>query len=264
MVGAEDKAACVAGTKVSPEDLEKIRVTQRTNRSSFELGMNREVSKNAELDRIADALLKSSVLKHDEIDEIVARRDLFSSVKRRVIAESKNRQSTPRTALILRPRVLSFAALSLVAVITMISAVEAIRNRTKSRPNGNQTVARHEQASPGTSPVIPAVAPPEKDEPISNIQQAVYKPSRPRPTTVKGPYHPVRNEAPEEPIEFYALADMNSGESVGGGRVVRVDLPRASLVSLGVNIPLGNDKQLIKADLLVGPDGVPRAIRLVE
>jgi hypothetical protein len=57
---------------------------------------------------------------------------------------------------------------------------------------------------------------------------------------------------------------MNSTEALRCGRVIRVDLPRASLISLGVNIPLENDKQIIKTDLLIGPDGVPRAIRLVE
>ena len=67
----------------------------------------------------------------------------------------------------------------------------------------------------------------------------------------------------EPPQEFYALADMRPSD-IANGRVIRVDLPRASLVALGVNIPLDSDKQMIKTDLLVGPDGVPRAIRLVD
>jgi hypothetical protein len=65
--------------------------------------------------------------------------------------------------------------------------------------------------------------------------------------------------------EFYALADLHpSEEATRNGRIIRVELPRASLVALGVNLPLDSDKQMIKTDLLVGPDGVPRAIRLVD
>ena len=48
------------------------------------------------------------------------------------------------------------------------------------------------------------------------------------------------------------------------GRVVRVEMPRSALFALGVDLPLENGTRLIKADLLVGADGSPRAIRLVE
>jgi 2-polyprenyl-6-methoxyphenol hydroxylase-like FAD-dependent oxidoreductase len=43
-----------------------------------------------------------------------------------------------------------------------------------------------------------------------------------------------------------------------------VTLPRASLVALGANISLEGDSQNVTADLLVGADGVPRAIRVVD
>lgn len=69
----------------------------------------------------------------------------------------------------------------------------------------------------------------------------------------------------EEQPQFFALAGLRPSEiAVDGSRIIRVELPRASLVTLGVNVALDSDKQLIKTDLLVGPDGVPRAIRLVE
>lgn len=228
------------------------------------MGMNKQVVKNAELDRIADSLLKRSALKYDEIDEIVARRDLFLSVKRRVVG-SENRRPISGPALVFRPRVLSYASLVVVAVITVISAVEAIVNRNNGLHKAAPTVVRAPE-SPTRQKEQPnfAQSTPQQDEKETSIQQAVYRPRLEKPT-VKGPYHPPRNTAPEEqPLEFYALADMSSMEPVTGGRVVRVDLPRASLVSLGVNIPLGSDKQIIKTDLLIGPDGVPRAIRLVE
>jgi hypothetical protein len=56
----------------------------------------------------------------------------------------------------------------------------------------------------------------------------------------------------------------DNGESARGGRVIRVDISRATLFAMGINVPLENESPTVKADLLVGPDGVTRAIRLVE
>jgi hypothetical protein len=255
----------VASTQVSAENSKKICVTRHTYKSSFEMGMNRQLKRSTELDRIADSLLKSSALRHEEIEEIVDCKDLFSSVKRRVIAESENgRQTASVTSSIFRPRALSFAALAVIALITVISAVQAIVNRNKDSRKAVPGIVRTKE-SPIQHEEQPNFArpTPQQDEKGPGIEQAVYKP-RPDKPLIRTP-RPTKNATPDEqPLEFYALADMNSAEPVTGGRVVRVDLPRASLVSLGVNVPLGSDKQLIKADLLVGPDGVPRAIRLVE
>ncbi len=47
-------------------------------------------------------------------------------------------------------------------------------------------------------------------------------------------------------------------------QMLRVELPRSSLVALGLNPPLENEKGIIKTDLLVSSDGITRAIRLVK
>lgn len=60
------------------------------------------------------------------------------------------------------------------------------------------------------------------------------------------------------------MFDGDTLEAARGGHVVRVDMPRSSLFAMGVNVPLENETGSIKADLLVGPDGVTRGIRLVE
>ncbi|HYJ91498.1 MAG TPA: hypothetical protein VEV84_09330, partial [Pyrinomonadaceae bacterium] len=235
--------------------------------ASFEMDMKRQVLNNAELDRLAAALLKSSALRHGEIEEIAAREDLFLSVKRRIAAETiYDQQLATGSVLFSRPRVFAFA--SLIAILTVLFTVEAIFNRSNAirKTPQQQPVARFDNpAAPPQERITSEEQPPQREP---NYEMAVTKTGSERPTPIKTIYRPARNvqaERPEpQPIEFYALADMNSNESVSGGMVIRVDLPRASLVSLGVNVPLGSDKQLIKADLLVGPDGVPRAIRVVE
>jgi hypothetical protein len=48
------------------------------------------------------------------------------------------------------------------------------------------------------------------------------------------------------------------------GMVVRVQLTRASLSELGYPIAETPDEDLILADVLVGEDGWPRAVKLVQ
>ncbi len=67
------------------------------------------------------------------------------------------------------------------------------------------------------------------------------------------------------PAEFVSLGLRSTAEQAsGGGRVVRVDLPAASLFAMGIDVPLENGAESVRADLIIGPDGVTRAVKLVE
>jgi hypothetical protein len=65
----------------------------------------------------------------------------------------------------------------------------------------------------------------------------------------------------KEEDKFYPLtyAGNFEGEEL---HVYRVELSVASLFALGVSLPVEDRNAKIKTDLLVGADGVPRAIRL--
>ena len=230
------------------------------------MDMKRQIPNTNEFDRLASSLIKSTTLRHDEIEQIAARDDLFLSVKRRIMAEAREAQRVHTVrAWFARPRVLVFA--SIVSVLTVLFTVEAVVDRSNTRRKTPAPIAK--STSPAPPPeIIKDDTPPSRSE--SHFETAVARPNVDRPAPIRTFYHPARTaetaepEPQQQPIEFYALAGMSANESLAGGRVIRVDLPRASLVSLGVNVPLGNDKQLIKADIVVGPDGVPRAIRVVE
>ena len=49
-----------------------------------------------------------------------------------------------------------------------------------------------------------------------------------------------------------------------GGRVVRVDLPRSALAHFGLPVNMDRANERIKADVLLGVDGLPHAIRFVR
>lgn len=233
--------------------------------------MKHQTPNTTEYDRLVAALVKSTALRHEELEQIAAREDLFLSVKRRIVAEAREEQRTlSEGALFTRPRVVVFA--SVVSVLTILFTVAAIVERSNATRRTSPSVA-HTTAPTKYQEPRPEVInndAPQATRPEPNYDQASARQNVERPAPIRTIYHPSRTaetaepEPQQQPVEFYALGDMNSNESLAGGRVVRVDLPRASLVSLGVNVPLGNDKQLIKADLLIGPDGVPRAIRVIE
>ena len=69
--------------------------------------------------------------------------------------------------------------------------------------------------------------------------------------------------APEN--DFVAVTYVGDGaESTRGGRVIRVDMARSTLFAMGFPVSLENESPTVKADLLIGPDGATRAVRLVE
>lgn len=61
-------------------------------------------------------------------------------------------------------------------------------------------------------------------------------------------------------VELPGAAGLPQFES---GTIVRLELPVASLPAYGIEIPAAADERPVEADLLVGQDGLTRAIRLV-
>jgi hypothetical protein len=226
--------------------------------------MKKHVSQKARLDSLAANLLKSTVLRDDEIDYIASRDDLFSSVRAKIIADNVSRVEGPGSiTFIQRSAILTAAAAIIVIAVfgTMMVARRPNRTAVQSTPaSGEQRfveTTRHVE----TSAPSEKMSDPEIRQPMPRYEKAIEY----RPVTVeRRPVFKPQAESEEQP-QFFALAGLRPSEiAVDGSRIIRVELPRASLVTLGVNVALDSDKQLIKTDLLVGPDGVPRAIRLVE
>lgn len=61
------------------------------------------------------------------------------------------------------------------------------------------------------------------------------------------------------PLGFGSALDLQDG-----GQMVRVELPRSALARFGLPMNINRADEKIKADVLVGADGVARAIRFVQ
>jgi hypothetical protein len=64
--------------------------------------------------------------------------------------------------------------------------------------------------------------------------------------------------------DYFPLTYLVSSTAMESGTVVRIELSRSALISLGLPMSVEHANELVKADLVVGDDGVARAIRLVQ
>ena len=73
------------------------------------------------------------------------------------------------------------------------------------------------------------------------------------------------NESPREiATEFMPLGYLNAVIFQDGGQIVRVQLPRSAMASFGLPVNMERYNERVKADVLLGVDGVAQAIRFVQ
>jgi hypothetical protein len=133
------------------------------------------------------------------------------------------------------------------------------KDRTPSRP---QTTS-----SPVSSPTpAPAAQPPRKPaaRPLRRAtdNRQLVRATRSRETRVLA--RATAAKSMEETTAFIPLTYSGGAASDAGSMVVRVEVPRATLLSLGLPLNLEHGNSHVKADLLVGDDGITRAIRFVR
>lgn len=252
----------MAGTARTQKNIETIRVTKDGWRASFRIAvMKRRKLTNKELDSLGQLVVKAGAVDESEIDRAVADPKLFEAVLSRIAATAES--SNVKTRWSWKP-VAAYGAVAL-----MISTLVA---GYFSYEGGQPTnLAR-------VTPMVYTVG--ETKGPI-NIDPV----RQPQPPNVEDDIRPVPavlNRTVDKPVEskvrrpkektlhlreadFHPIGGPeNAEDAVLDGRVVRVEMPRSALFALGVDLPLENGTKAVKADLLVGADGITRGIRLVE
>ena len=68
----------------------------------------------------------------------------------------------------------------------------------------------------------------------------------------------------ESYTEFFPIANNFSSEQLDRGQVIRVQLPRSSLFAIGMPVDVNRLDESVKADLVMGEDGIARAVRFVQ
>lgn len=252
----------MARKKVDAENAWKTYVTAGKRFASFNMTMKSRITDKSTLDSIGRELFKKAAVPAETLDEITSAPEMFQKILVRAAAERP--ASTPGMSILAwKSAVAGFAA---VVLICVAAVVWFVRIRTP-----EEKAAVSNTSKPVAVPVSAISA--DNEAELPKLAEISYRnePKLPLRRTKKKrdlrtPQRSKRRSVPESQVsEFYALNFApNTEETYQDGRIIRVKLSRTSLFALGVNIPLENDAVTIKTDLLVGPDGVAQAIRLVD
>lgn len=130
---------------------------------------------------------------------------------------------------------------------------------------GPPAVAQQKQSQADTEVVAPA--------PVEAKVVGSRPAFTPRPRAANVSYHEGRGSRPaladagrsqEVATEFIPLVQAEPYAQAEEGHLVRVELPRSALVSFGLPVNVEAPGGRVKADVLMGQDGIARAIRFVR
>jgi hypothetical protein len=131
----------------------------------------------------------------------------------------------------------------------------------RSRPVA-PAVASNDSAAPSRpTEVKPVPAPATVD--TATIKVASNKPRPAGGRKLERVRRPVEIVAPTTG-EYVALTYLAASTAMDSGTVVRVELSRSALASLGLPVNFEGNATSVKADVVIGDDGVAHAIRLVQ
>jgi hypothetical protein len=131
-----------------------------------------------------------------------------------------------------------------------------------STPTSPESVASTAASSP-TSPAVSTPSVTEERKPASSRTEGNVTAQRSVPVRAAGG----RRAAPPKQVrsfEFVTLPGAAGLPDLESGSVVRIAVPVGALPEYGLDIVQGGLKTTVNADVLVGQDGLARAIRLVS
>jgi hypothetical protein len=128
---------------------------------------------------------------------------------------------------------------------------------------------------PNVSDQMRATSPQAQPAPLSADERNVSIRTNPGPRRTSQSAKAGRSERPSEGVnkptadaeiatDFIPLMNTESFGQLDGAQVVRVELPRSALMSFGLPMDMERAAERIKADVVVGNDGLARAIRFVR
>ena len=133
--------------------------------------------------------------------------------------------------------------------------------------DGPNLVRENPPPTPRTEPTpVPKPADsankPDQSKPEPQTQPKPVR--RSRPTTIRNVGSPTVARRSEITTDYIPLMYTSDATSIQSGLVVRLEIPRTTLLSMGLPVSTERGNALVKADVVVGDDGVARAIRLVH
>jgi hypothetical protein len=172
----------------------------------------------------------------------------------------------------------SYLITTAAAVVLIMLGIGVMRWRLASQADEEKTTRTATVNTPAqeSTPVIaratPASSPEQKTALVTRprraglVHRSVTHPSNVDNRNVKtsGTGSTAANYNAEIATQFIPLGYGSPMNLQDGAQVVRVELPRSAMVSLGLPVNMDRYSERVKADVLVGVDGLARAIRFVQ
>jgi hypothetical protein len=159
---------------------------------------------------------------------------------------------------------------AIAAMLLIVFALSIFRSRQSAPAVGKTNTVPVAQAgspiSPKAAPPVPASSRDEQPQ-LSVPRQRILAARQNRRHAT-----PITNKSkPEEPTgnieiatDFLPLTYGAVAKLADGGRMVRVELPRSAMASFGLPVNMDRANERVKADVLLGMDGLAHAIRFVR
>ncbi len=241
--------------------------------------MDRKLS-DEQIDKIAKNLLKDFALDDETLDEIAESPKLWWNVRNQIEAEKTRRERNWFFAF--RPQMLAFGALAIVICFGL--AVVVLNSKDDSQPIAKENSVQAPTEEKVKTPENLATVPPKDD--FKKLEISKKSESNPVPAKVSAkniepkPKFVAKNQigetsakrvnnsskvlsktAEETKTDFIALSYAANTDS---GQIVRVKVPSAMMVSLGVATNVEKESKLVSAEVIIGDDGLARAIRFIR
>ncbi len=171
--------------------------------------------------------------------------------------EQKLRAAFRARKVVARRSYVNYWVAGIAAILLIAISVIALRWRTE-QPRQINAVVTKPQPAKQEPRVIESPAPKQEDEVV-----AVEKPRRR--SVRRAPRSEVANHTTREiATDFMPLGYLNPATLQDGGQIIRVELPRSTLVNFGLPVNMDRYHEKVKADVVLGVDGLAHAIRFVQ
>ena len=180
------------------------------------------------------------------------------------LVEAFRRRRTVAVPFSRRQSVLRYWPAATAAVLLIAMGVVAVRWRAEmvEVPASRVTQELPKNHEPDRKPAeeLPETV---VDQLAGNSPTPRRKPVRPR--SRKPAIEQVANHMSNEiATDFIPLRYISAASLQDGGQIVRVELPRSALASFGLPVNMDRYNEKVKADVLLGVDGLAHAIRFVQ
>jgi len=215
------------------------------------------------LDEIELKMLRSLRVSEEEIEAVAASPNLYDRVRQR-IEDGSRQQCNDRGGLHLVPvQTRTLLWLAAAAAVLLLAVSLLVWRPSPSSTKQDQIVELPSPTSSASSQQeFERNVPPGKPGPLVGHDSGLR--SLPGPSLGASRRRRARTRSIEVATDFFPLTFIADSTALESGQVVRVRVPRSALVSFGVPMNVERAGELVKADVVIGDDGLARAIRFIQ